>query len=68
MLVLCALVNTTPNPETAAVSSGPKIGHSSTKTQQRLHYAIDKKPFFFRVKFEVRFVIYFTRKTLSNKK
>jgi hypothetical protein len=44
-----------------------KVGNWSAKIQHPWHQALDTKHFFLHVKFEVRFVISFMRKSTSNK-
>jgi hypothetical protein len=63
-----ASFNTTLSPKTATDPSGPKVGHLSTKTKLLQHHTVDSKCYFFHVKFEVRFVVSFTRKSMLNKK
>jgi hypothetical protein len=66
--VLFGGVNTTPSPKTANDSSGAKVGDSATKTQHPWHHSTDTKHYFLYVESEVRFVIAFMRKSMSDKK
>jgi hypothetical protein len=56
------------SPKTEANSSSPKVRHQSTKSKRTWHYPVDVKHDFCHVKFEKMFVIFFKRKSTSNKK
>jgi hypothetical protein len=46
----------------------PKVCNWFTRTHHHWHHSVAKKHHFFHAKFEVRFVIYFMRKSMSNEK
>jgi hypothetical protein len=66
--MLYASLNTAENLKTATDSNDPKAGNSFTKIKHPWHHQLDTKHHFLHVKFEVRFAISFTRKSMSNKK
>jgi hypothetical protein len=66
--VLNASLSTTISPKTATDSNCPKVEHSPSKTHHPWHHSVDTKNDFMHVKFEIRFVISFKRKSISNKK
>jgi hypothetical protein len=63
--VIYACLITALSLKTATDSSSPKIDNSSNKTPLSWHHSVDKKHSFLHVKFEVRFVISFARKSMS---
>jgi hypothetical protein len=66
--VFYSSLNTTLSIKTATNSSGAKVGHLSTKTQHSWYHLTDRRYYFFHVKFGIRFVIFFTRKSMLIKK
>jgi hypothetical protein len=65
--VLCASVNAILSPKTATHSSNRKVSNPCTITQHPWYRSVNKKYYSIRVKFEVGFVICFTRRSMSNK-
>jgi hypothetical protein len=63
-----APLSTILSPKIAIVSRVPKVGNLSIKTYNHWNQPVYKKNFFLHVKFEVKLVISFTRKSVSNKK
>jgi hypothetical protein len=61
-------MNAARSPTSATDSSNPKVGELYTKTRDIWHHSVDKKHYAFPVKFEVKFVISFTRKSMVGKK
>jgi hypothetical protein len=68
VLVLCTSISTTLSTKTTTWSSGPRVGNFPPKTQHPWHHLVDKKHYSLHVKFEMRFIISFTGKYMSNKK
>jgi hypothetical protein len=61
--VLYSPLSTTPSPKTATDSGSPKIDRSSTKTKHSWHHQVNKKHYYLRVKFEVMFATFFSKKS-----
>lgn len=68
MLVLYVSVNTTLCRKTTTISNSLKVCNSSMKNQYPWNHSVDKRHYFLCVKFEIKFVISFTGKSVSNKK
>jgi hypothetical protein len=68
ILALYASMNATLSPNTATDSNHLKFGNSFTKIRDTWHHSVDTKNYFLYVKFEVRFVISFTSKSMASKK
>jgi hypothetical protein len=68
MPVVSAFLNTRLSPKTATDSSSLKSGNISTEALHIWHSSVDKKHSFLHVEFEVKFVIYFAKKFMPNKK
>jgi hypothetical protein len=65
--VLYVLLSTTLSPKIEIVSRGHRVGILFTKTYRLWHRSVDKNSYL-HVKFEVRFLISFMKRSMSNKK
>jgi hypothetical protein len=63
-----ASLNTTLNPKTVSNSINPQVNHLSPKAKHPWRHSVERKHRLLDVKFEVRFVMSFPRKFMSNKK
>jgi hypothetical protein len=63
-----ASLHATLSSKTATESRGLNVGNKSIKNQHLWHHSVHKKHYSLYVKFDVRFVISFMRKSKVNKK